>query len=250
MSQDVLFNVVQAIILPPGPSVALLFLALLTPTRPKMRMSFIILGLVTLYLSSISATSNWLMGKLEIYPPVSLEKIAAKAIVVLGADRRRNALEYGGDTMNRLGLERLRYAAKLAKLTGLPVLASGGGSWPDDVPEAELMAGILKEFGVEARWLEGKSQNTYENGLFASQMLKAVGISEILLTTHSWHMPRAAEAFEMAGMKVIPAPTGLMNPDHKLDYLDFLPKASALQSTFWALHEMIGRRWYRYRYYS
>ncbi|MCX7112274.1 MAG: YdcF family protein [Proteobacteria bacterium] len=252
MTQDDLLHIVLPYFaLPPGPSIVLLFLALLSQ-RPRTRMFFLILGLGTLYLTSIPATSNWLMGRLEVYPPVSLDKSAAEAIVVLGADRRRNAPEYGGDTMNRLGLERLRYAAKLGKMTGLPILASGGVGQESEgeVPEAELMNAILREFGVEANWLEGKSQNTYENALFSSQMLKGVGIGEILLVTHAWHMPRAIEAFERAGMRVTPAPTGLMNPNHKTDFQDFLPSASALQSTFWALHEMLGRWWYHYRYYS
>ncbi len=249
--EQILPTVIQSLILPPGPSVAFLLLALIS-RRPKPRMFFLILGFGSLYLFSIPATSNWLTNKLEIYPPVSVEKSAAEAIVVLGADRRRVAPEYGGhDTMNRLGLERLRYAAKLAKETGLPVLLSGGGlSQPNDISEAELMNVILKEFGLEANWLEGKSKNTYENAIYSSQILKGVGIGEILLVTHGWHMPRAIEAFEYAGMRVNPAPTGLMNPNHKTDSQDFLPSASALQSTFWAVHEIVGRWWYRYRYYD
>jgi uncharacterized SAM-binding protein YcdF (DUF218 family) len=247
---DALSSILQALALPPGLSIALLLVALLS-RRPKRRILFLMLGFGTLYLTSIPATSNWLMGRLEVYPPVSLEKSAAEAIVVLGADRRRDALEYGGgDTVYRLGLERLRYAARLAKITGLPVLASGGGLRDgDELAEADLMKTVLKEFGVDVLWLEGKSRNTYENAVFSSQMLKGVGIGEVLLVTHAWHMPRAVEAFERAGMRAIPAPTGQLSPNHKLDYLDFFPGAAALLSTHWALHEMLGRWWYRYRYY-
>jgi hypothetical protein len=35
-------------------------------------------------------------------------------------------LEYGGDTLGRLTLERVRYGARVAKKTGLPVLVAGG----------------------------------------------------------------------------------------------------------------------------
>jgi uncharacterized SAM-binding protein YcdF (DUF218 family) len=249
-TNDVLPHVLQALALPPGPSVALLLLALLC-RRPKLRLFFLTLGFGTLYLTSIPATSNWLLGRLEVYPTVALDNTAAEAIVVLGADRRHDAVEYGGgDTVFRLGLERLRYAARLAKLTGLPVLASGGGSQQgEELAEADLMKAVLKEFGVDVRWLEGKSRNTYENAVFSSQMLKGVGIGEVLLVTHAWHMPRAIEAFEQAGMRAIPAPTGQLSLNHKLYYLDFFPSASALQSNYWALHEMLGRWWYRYRYY-
>ena len=128
---DLLPAILEAFALPPGPSIALLIFALLS-RRPGSRRLFLILGLVSLYLCSIPVTSNWLMGRLEVFPPVSLEKIAAEAIVVLGSDRHREAKEYGGDTMNGSGLERLRYAARLGKTTGLPILTSGGLARQDD----------------------------------------------------------------------------------------------------------------------
>ena len=159
---DLLPAILEAFALPPGPSIALLIFALLS-RRPGSRRLFLILGLVSLYLCSIPVTSNWLMGRLEVFPPVSLEKIAAEAIVVLGSDRHREAKEYGGDTMNGSGLERLRYAARLGKTTGLPILTSGGLARQDDeTPEAELMGAALKEFGLEARWLEGNSRKRHE----------------------------------------------------------------------------------------
>jgi len=254
MSQaDLLTSIVAALLLPPGLSIVLLMFALLFQ-QSSLRWVFLVLGLGSLYLSSIPATSVWLRSQLEIYPPVALEHSAAEAIVVLGADRRRGAREFGGDTIGGLGLERLRYTAWLHKKTGLPVLASGGSVGGEAVPEAELMRAILKEFGVETSWTEGKSRNTYENALFSGRLLKGVGIGEILLVTHAWHMPRAVEAFERAGLRVVPAPVGAMNPagagPAAVCCLDWLPRASALQMNYLALHEMLGRLWYRYRHYG
>ncbi len=247
---DLLPAILEAFALPPGPSIALLIFALLS-RRPGSRRLFLILGLVSLYLCSIPVTSNWLMGRLEVFPPVSLEKIAAEAIVVLGSDRHREAKEYGGDTINGSGLERLRYAARLGKTTGLPILTSGGLARQDDeTPEAELMGAALKEFGLEARWLEGNSRNTYENAMNSSRILKGMGIGEIVLVTHGFHMQRAVEAFEKAGMRVIPAPTGMTEPLPKSISRRFLPSASALQTTCLAWHELLGRWWYHYRYYN
>ena len=250
-NQDWFPAILQAFALPPGLPIALLALALLSRS-PKSRRFFLLLGLGILYLTSIPATANWLIGRLErVFPPVSLEKTAAEAIVVLGAGRNRDAPEYGGDSIASLGLERLRYAARLGKISGLPILTSGGCATSKDViPEAELMGTALQEFGVEARWQEGKSQNTFENALFSSQILKGVGIGEIILVTQAWHMPRAVEAFEKAGMRVVPAPTGYLVTDRKTDFRDFLPSATAVQTSYWALHEMLGMGWYRFRYYS
>ena len=252
---DPLYCILMALALPPGPSVVLLLLALLMVGRPRARAVFLALGLGSLYLSSIPATVDWLRGQLEIYPPAPLERSAAEAIVVLGAGRRVGAPEYGGaDTVIGLGLERLRYAAWLHKKTGLPVLASGGSPLGETLPEAELMRAALKEFGVETRWTETESRNTFENAAFSSRLLKGVGVGEILLVTHAWHMPRAVEAFQQAGLRVVPAPTAGKGAGRGGEAgwcpLDWLPGPSALQMSYFALHEMLGQLWYRYRYYA
>lgn len=252
MFQEHVFSLpflLTAILLPPGPSIVLLLLALAF-RRPRTRLAFLALGLGTLYLTSVPAMSAWLRGWLEIYPQLTLERTAAEAIVVLGADRRRDAPEYGSDTLGGFGLERLRYAAWLHKKTKLPVLASGGSTHGEPVSEAELMRGILQEFGVEASWVEGQSRNTYENALYSTRLLKGLGIGEILLVTHSWHMPRALEAFEQAGMRAVPAPTGLPGPTVGLGVGDWVPNAQALRMSYVALHEMLGRVWYRFHYYG
>ncbi|QSA96580.1 YdcF family protein [Methylococcus sp. EFPC2] len=238
----------QSLLFPPGLSLLLLLLALLV-RAPAKRSFFLALGLGTLYLSSVPATATWLRGHLEPYPPVPLEHSAAEAIVVLAADRYVEAPEYGGDTLYRFGLERARYAAWLHKKTGLPILVSGGAVLGEPVPEAELMKSVLNEFGVEVRWLESRSTNTYENARFSAAILKGAGIGEALLVTHAWHMPRAQEAFARAGLKTIPAPTGFHRPYAPGNPLNWLPSAESLLKTWLALHELVGRSWYRWQYY-
>ena len=41
----------------------------------------------------------------------------------------------------------------------------------------------------EAVWLQPKSQNTHEDALYSSQMLKEKGINRVLLVTSAMHMP-------------------------------------------------------------
>jgi uncharacterized SAM-binding protein YcdF (DUF218 family) len=243
--------VFQAAIVPPGSPILLLASAYFA--RHAWRTGLLLAGLGLLYLASIPATVAWLRTRIEIYPPVALGQNAAQAIVVLGAGRYRSAPEYGGaDTVPRLGLERLRYAAKLSRETGLPVLASGGAVLAEAIPEAETMRIVLKEFGVEARWLETQSRNTYENAQYSARLLKNEGIEEVLLVTHAWHMPRAREAFEFAGLKAIPAPMGFMGGGtsaERLGLLNWLPDAAALYDNRLLMHELLGRWWYRLRHY-
>jgi len=42
-----------------------------------------------------------------------------------------------------------------------------------------------------------------------------------------------------------------MGPDDGvMDFTDWVPNASSLQTSYWALHEMLGRLWYRVHYYG
>ena len=97
-------------------------------------------AVVALSLLLILPTSvGWLVAQVE-YPQL-LDRTRvreAQAIVVLGAGKRTHAPEFGGETVNRLALERLRYAATLARETRLPMLVSGGAP-AGDTPEASLM---------------------------------------------------------------------------------------------------------------
>ncbi len=202
-------------------------------------------GLILLL--SSGPVSQALLDSLNRYPtidPVTIK--SAQAIVVLGAGAQRGLADYGGGTVTSLALERLRYGARLARDSGLPVLVTDGG--PDgQSPGAQYMANTLLEFGVRARWIEGRALTTYDNARFARHMLAASGIERVALVSHSWHLPRAVAAFEQVGFQVLPAPT-LVGAQRQPASLDWLPSASALERSTWAVHEYLGSAWYRLRY--
>ncbi len=241
-----LLRVLETLALPPGCVLILAGLGLWLHRR-----MIVATALLLLYLAAIPAISQWLYRQLEVYPPLDPNRLpSAQAIVVLGATRYRNAPEYGGDTVASLGLERLRYAAWLKRRTGLPILASGGRPLNEERPEAELMQEVLVELGTPARWLEIASQNTFENARGSTAILKRHGIDTAFVVTHAWHLPRAVEAFEHAGLKVIPAGTRYTRPSPlESGLLAFIPNPVALYRTSLALHEIFGRWWYRLRYY-
>ncbi|WP_407278992.1 YdcF family protein [Aromatoleum evansii] len=205
------------------------------------------LGVAATLLLSTPASVGWLLNRLETAPVVDAAAMRqAQAIVVLGAGKRRNAPEYGGETVNRLALERLRYAARLARTTGLPVLVSGGAP-TGDIPEAVLMQATLEEdFSVPVRWVEKASLDTQQNARFSALPLRAAGVSRILLVTHAAHMPRAQAAFEEAGLQVIPAPTAWLGGTGAGDQvLGELPGPSAAYAGWYAVHEWLGLLAYR-----
>lgn len=187
-----------------------------------------------------------LLTLVDTSPPLDLQRArSAQAIVILGGGVRRHAAEYaGGDTLGHLTLERVRYGAHVARLTGLPVLVTGGSVFGGE-PEATLMRSALeREFGVPVRWLERQSRNTHENAARSAEILGAAKISRIVLVAHSFDMPRARAEFAAQGIEAIPAPTGI--PSGQIDTaLDVLPSMAALQGSYFALYEIFANiaRW-------
>jgi len=171
----------------------------------------------------------------------------AGAIVVLSADIAPFQADYGGETVASLTLERLRRGARLHRETGLPILVAGGVMPERARSLADVMAEALTEdFRVPVRWLEGDSGTTAENAFYSARMLRAEGIRKVLLVTSAWHMPRSLLAFRAFGLDPVPAPTGFIVPTNwRLP--SWLPSGRGLQQSQWALHEMIGTLWYRYK---
>lgn len=217
---------------------------LLLRSRPRLGKGLIAAALALLYLLSTTVVADALLGALETRPALpEVPHDKAGAIVVLGAGTYFNAPEYGGDTVKPLGLERLRYAARLHRATGIPILVSGGHPAGGTAEGLLMKAALENDFRVPVRWTETASRNTYENARFAYRILKRAGITRIYLVTQAWHMPRAARAFEKAGFDVIPAPTGFTTRNRTTP-LDFLPRADNLLKSYYAMHEGIGLVWY------
>ncbi|WP_418648072.1 YdcF family protein [Thauera butanivorans] len=207
-------------------------------------------GLALGLLLSAPASVGWLVAQVEDPAPLSADAIRnADAIVILGAGRRAYAPEFGGETVSRLALERLRYGAHLARATGLPILVSGGAG-PGKTAEAVLMKAALEEdFGLTVRWVEERARDTRENARYASAILGTTGMRRILLVTHAAHMPRAQAEFEAAGLTVQPAPTGWLGnhnePAAENSWLAELPNPHSTYAGWFALHEALGRLAYR-----
>lgn len=242
-----LINALSAFLLPPLNGLLMLAAGwLLWRRKPNWARGLTGGGILLLWLMSTPYVADsalqWLEGA-----PVALDTRAhpAEAIVVLGGGTYFDAPEYGGDTLKMDALERVRYAAKLQRETGLPVLTTGGRMAADRRSEAEQMAAALEqEFNVPVRWQENDAENTWENAKFSAALLHAAGIRRIYLVSHAWHLPRALPLFRAAGLEVVPAPT-VFTTRYRTDLLAFLPSARALHNSKIFVHEWIGVLWYR-----
>jgi len=207
-------------------------------------------GVVALYALSTPLVGARLLQALEpeTIVPAAPAAPAPGAIVILAADLRRDAPDYGGDTVGALTLERIRYGARLHRMTGLPILVSGGLLPRAKRTLAEAMQRTLtEEFGVPVQWVENRSRSTLGNARLSAELLKSAGIGSIYLVTHAWHMARSVEVFESNGMHVVAAPTAFTYVGPGLAFSDFLPRPAALAESTFAFHELIGRLWYRLR---
>jgi uncharacterized SAM-binding protein YcdF (DUF218 family) len=248
--------ILKQLLMPPG----ILFLLLLLAwywrrSRPRLATSCFVLGLGGLWVMSLPVVTVHVARWMENQPPLALDQWStlaqrADAIVILGAGRERGDPAWGGvDQSTGLALERVRFAARLAKASGLPVLTSGGLHYGTPPSEAWIMAQSLHDdFGVTAHWQEEASRTTWENAQFSARMLKADGIQRVVIVTQAWHMPRAVWSFEHAGLTVVAGPVGFMGVDQDTPLGGWLPESRALWRNAQLLNEAVGAVGYRLFY--
>ena len=243
-------------LMPPGVLFLLLVAAWwLRNRRPRLAFACFALGLGGLWLMSLPLVVEQAARQLETEAPLGLEQWPALAgradvIVVLGAGRERGDPAWGGqDQPTGTALERMRYAAQLAKASGLPVLTTGGLHYGTPPSEARLMADRLRDdFGVQVKWQEEASRTTWENAQLSAELLKPLGIRRVVIVTQAWHMQRSRWSFEQAGFEVVPAPVGFLGQDHARPFAGLLPDSRAVWQSGQLLNEAAGLVGYRLFY--
>jgi uncharacterized SAM-binding protein YcdF (DUF218 family) len=234
-------KILAALVLPPtGPLLLVLFGLLLW--RRRVGRWLVWGGFITLFALASPLVAQGLLTLVDDTPPLDYVKArTAQAIVIMGGGVR-NAPEYGGDSLGRLTLERVRYGAWVARRTGLPVMVTGGSVF-GGTSEAEVMRAALQdEFGVPVRWIEPRSRNTHQNAQLSAAELQPAGIKRIVLVAHSFDMPRAQAEFEAAGFETILAPTGVQGewPEDLPLALLLVPNMAALHGSYYALYELLA----------
>ncbi|MDQ0652281.1 YdcF family protein [Pseudomonas cedrina] len=246
---------IKQLLLPPG--ILLLLLALawwFRRSRPRLAACCFALGFAGMWLISLPAVVEWGARVLETEPPLAREDWStltgrADAIVVLGSGRERGDPAWGTDQPTGIGLERQRYAARLAKASGLPVLTTGGLHFGTPPSEAELMAVSMRDdFGVNVRWKEERSRTTWENAQMSAEILLPEGVKRVVVVTHASHMPRAVWSFEKAGFSVVPAPVGFLGVDNARPLGGWLPEFKSIWQSGQLINEAVGQVGYRVFY--
>ncbi len=236
-------TLLRTLILPPsGPLLAAfagiwLLRAAGSPRARRAGWALLAAGLGSLWLLSTPIVAGVLSRAAQRSPTLDLARpVQAQAIVILaGGYAREVAPEYGGEpAADGELLERITYGAFLAHRTSLPVLVTGTAI------EAQAMRVTLaRDFAVQVRWVENQSRDTFDNAQLSARILRAQGITRVVLVTDAAHEWRASAEFESAGLGVVPAPVNVWAPSpYRLT--SFLPNSSALLGSTQAVYELLG----------
>lgn len=195
------------LILPSNFLVVLLALGLGLSLTSKWRRSGRFLtfaGFLGLVVCAFSPAANWLIVPLEdrFQRPGTLENY--DGIIVLGGAVDTVVTGVRGDTALTMSAERITITARLAKaLPEAKIIHTGGQGMivSDQATEAEGAARLFRDFGIspDRVILEDKSQNTWQNAVYAKDIVQPQPGQQWLLVTSAYHMPRAMGVFEKAG---------------------------------------------------
>jgi len=210
--------------------------------------TFALAAIAILWVASTPGVADFLLHSLEDdYPPRAAETLpAADAIVVLGGIGSdvtgTGIIELGG------AVDRLIHARRIFRAGKAETIIISGGAVPGSEPEAVLLAGLLREWGIEDSHLllETNSRNTYQNAVNTHTLLERHGMKHILLVTSAFHMARAKAVFTKLGVTVIPAATDYQVSASETVVPGWLPDAGALNNSTLAIKEYLG--WWVYRW--
>ncbi|MHC1770519.1 MAG: YdcF family protein [Flexilinea sp.] len=239
-----------------------LILALVFTKHKKWQKLFLIIALAVLLICGNQFPSALLIRSLETaYPPFDGSK-KAEVIVLLGGGTETK--EYPRQIVEISGAgDRILYGAHLINEGYGKYLLTGGRyiDWLHDTgtSPASEMAEIAVDLGVpeEQIIIQDKSVNTREEAEADAEILRGMGVDEIILVSSATHMRRAVGLYEAQGLKVIPAPTDYSFSDEEWKtlttfswsrfYTYIIPQASNMNSLETALKEYIGIAVYKMR---
>jgi uncharacterized SAM-binding protein YcdF (DUF218 family) len=140
----------------------------------------------------------------------------ADVIVLLGS------MVYPGGQLGPALERRAQHAAALYRRGLAAHIICSGGIGANPPAEAVVVCGRLAELGVPpaALILESDSHNTEQNAHFTTAIMRSQGWHSAVLASDGFHLFRATQMFEHAGVSVYPSPAeitaGPMNPVERI----------------------------------
>jgi len=222
-----------SLILPPGFFIVIFLMIFILVKKYKLLRFISIFMAFFIYSISIEPVKDFLITPLEKPYSQPLE-LKGDVIVILGGGVY-NSGSLKEDTVNRL-LE----GYMLYKKIKTPIILSGGNI-EGKTGEANIMARILKELGVNEKFIieENTSRDTSENAKYVAKICKKKDFRKIILVTSGYHMKRAVIFFKDKGFEVVPYPVDFKRDGNYTVY-SFLPKFSSFVNSTKAIREYLA----------
>ncbi|MFY7909196.1 MAG: YdcF family protein [Emticicia sp.] len=232
--------------MPIGILCLLLVYAIYTKNRTKSK-KLVIVAFIFLYIFSNPILINELLLWWEI-PPTSISTVKTYdvGIILTGGTTNDDKLPQENIFLGK-SADRIAQTIELYKKRKInKILISGGeisvlGKTPkkeiEEITKYMIISGVLKE----NIFLEAHSQNTRENALNCSRILKKHFKNQsYLLITSGFHLRRANACFEKVGVKVDTFGANYLSHERNYYWYNMLPKEDYLAYSQLIFREIIG----------
>lgn len=217
--------------------------------RPKAAAAFSALALLVLVLAGTSLLNGPMIRALENRYPRPAWPARVDGVLVLGSGFDVNILRRRRAPQANEGVNRL--VAAMAAARHYPqarVVFTGGSAVLIGAENAETVTAryVFNELGLspDRLVLEPRARNTYENILFAKDLVKPKPGQVWLLVTAAIHMPRAMAVARKLGWPMIAWPSDFITSPGR-GGIDIFDVSGNLGMTDYAVHEWIGLLAYR-----
>ena len=201
---------------------------------------------IVLFVTLYTTAGNYLLQGLEDrFARPAQDPDSLQCMIVLGGafenkvNTARHGIEFnaGADRF----IETLRLAQKFPQSR---ILISGGDGSISGHYEGDAVASarFFPLFGVARERLveETTSRTTFENATNTKNLLASNGLSNCLLMTSAYHMPRSVGIFRKLGIDVVPWPADFRTDGEVHPGLDFTQPSLNAQNTATAVREWFG----------
>ncbi|TRL40513.1 YdcF family protein [Rhizobium straminoryzae] len=212
----------------------------------RLGLLFSCLSALVLFLTLYTTAGALLLQALEArVPKPSTDPTSIACMIVLGGAIENDVVASRGGVELNAAADRYTEALRLAlSHPQAKILVSGGdGSISGRFPgEAGLAEQFFAALGVPPQRLikDNTSRNTWENMLNTKALLAANGLTDCLLITSGFHMPRALALFQKAGIAVVPYPVDFRSRGNERLGFDFTQPSLNAQNTATAVREWLG----------
>lgn len=194
-------------------SVALIFsiaaLICMFAKRRHLAIFLMIASVILLTTTLFTTVGSVMIQQLEDRFPRPSDPGKVGCIIVLGGGFATDVSTVrGGYEVNDAGDRFIEAYRLLNKYPGAKVLVSGGDGFVTGgfLGDAEISERFFAALGISADRLikEPDSRTTFENAVNSKEILQREGLSDCLLITSGFHMPRSVGIFRKLGINVTP----------------------------------------------